>query len=160
MLNTSRASPWSIPAKHKSSDAQITLGGWYNTERHTHCTPLPQQKATQSSSSWNSLVLPRWNRRSRELPRRPGGQGRAQPSLCSRSLQAKAEPGQASSLSFLIPVPLGHPLVEQPAICRNADGAASTETEGAKLNRRAMSGQDHSKMTRKPWSAWICGAET
>lgn len=137
MLNTSRASPWSIPAKHKSSDAQISLGRW-NTLGATHTAHNSHSKShsvfiKQKYFGSIKMKAQELGSRSREFPSRPGHQARE---LSPVSVQAKAEPGQACSLFLLIPVPLGHPLVEKPDICRNAEGVVSTETEGAKTKVR------------------------
>lgn len=135
--------------KHKFPDAQITLGRW--------CTLGGTRTAHHSHSKRHSVFIKlkhfgsvemkpqELGSRSQEFPSRPGVQARAQPNLCSVSLQAEAELGAGVSLSLLIPVPLGHPLVEKPDISRTQKGQGVQKQKGQYQSRRAMSGQDHSR---------------
>lgn len=134
---------------------------WEALTLHT----IPTAKAIQSSSSWNTLGLLRWNHKSwpAEGKRSQAGQV-AKPELSPTSApchcRQRQTQQQACSLPFLIPVPLGHPLVEKPGICRNAEGAVNTETEGPNPKKDGYESPGSFKMTCKLWSARICGAET
>lgn len=135
--------------KHKFPDAQITLGGrctlgGTHTAHHSHSKSLSVFIKLKYFGSVEMKPQELGSRR-QQFPSRPGHQARAQPNLCSMSLQAKAEPGAGVSLSLLVPVPLGHPLVEKPDISRNQKGQGVQKQKGQCQSRRAMSGQDHSR---------------
>lgn len=120
--------------KHKFPDAQITLGGWCilggtHTASHSHSKSLSDFIKLKYFGPVEMKPQEVGNR-SQEFPKqaRSPSQSSAQPLL--HSLQAKAEPGAGVSLSLLIPVPLGHPLVEKPDISRNQKGSEYRNRRG------------------------------
>lgn len=119
-----------------------------HTGRHSHCTPFPQQKPF---SLHQAEIL----RLCGDETTGAGQQKSAVPKQARSPSQSSAQPllhvtapchcRQRQSLSLLIPVPLGHPLVEKPDISRNQKRQGVQKQKEQHQSRRAMRGQDHSR---------------
>lgn len=125
------------------------FGRTVHTGRHSHCTPFPQQKPFslhQAEILWlcgDETTGAGQQKTAVPKQARSPSQSSAQPLL--HVTAGKGRAGAGVSLSLLVPVPLGHPLVEKPDISRNQKGQGVQKQKGQCQSRRAMSGQDHSR---------------
>lgn len=116
------------PCKTQILRCPDRFGRMVHTGRHSYCTPFPQQKPFslhQAEALWlyrdETTGAGQQKARAPKQARSPSRE--PSPSSAPCHCRQRQSRRQACSLFFLIPVPLGHPLVEKPDICRNAEGA-------------------------------------